>query len=95
MTKFFFELTKRNWGCPYHVILADIGTIILLFILFHFKPPMPFLWHAILIWLIMNAIGYINELYQAEQGRGFWEDIIGNNCGIILGVLKVWFIQLI
>ena len=92
INKFFFELTRRNWGFSYHVILADILATVILFGLFLLKIQMPFLWHFILTWLIVNVIGYINEVIQKEKRLAFREDITGNNLGIILGGAKVYLI---
>jgi hypothetical protein len=90
MNKFFYDLTRRNWGWPYHVILADILTIALLTLAIVITNQ-HFLWNAIIVFLVVNAVGYINELIQQDKEE-FWEDIIANNCGIVLGVLKVWYV---
>ena len=92
INKFFFELTRRNWAWPYHVILADILATVILFGLFLLKIQMPFLWHFAMALLIVNVIGYINEAIQKEERRAFWEDILANNLGIILGGVKVYLI---
>ncbi len=92
INKFFFELTRRNWGWSSHVILADIGAAVVLFGLFLLKIQMPFLWHFIMAWLIVSVIGYINEAIQKEKRLAFWEDILANNLGIILGGVKAYLI---
>lgn len=89
---FIAELTRRNFGFSYHIILADILATVILFGLFLLKIQMPFLWHFILTWLIVNVIGYINEAIQKEKRQAFWEDVTANNLGIILGGVKVYLI---
>jgi hypothetical protein len=99
MNKFFRELTKRNWGWPYHVILADLLAICILTLY-------SFLWSSTVLgqligftWLSVNAIGAIYEVTQVKKDPTakdeFWEDIIGNNCGIILGCFKFWLTTLL
>lgn len=90
MTKFFYELTKRNWGWPYHVILADILTVVLLTLVIIFYGQ-EYLRNIVAVVLLVNIIGYVNELIQQDKEE-FWEDIIANNCGILLAVLKVHYI---
>ena len=92
MNKFFYDLTKRNWGWPFHIILADTLATLVLFGLFLCNTGMPYLWHFILSWLITNAVGYINEAIQKEKRQAFWEDIAANNIGIILAGLKIYLI---
>lgn len=96
MTKFFYELTKRNWGWPYHIILADVlatGFLVLYL----------FLWGTVelgfnfgVVWLCVNTIGYTYEAIQANRDvsakEEFWEDMIANNVGIILACVKFWII---
>jgi len=99
MNQFFYALTKRNWGWPYHVILADILVLIFLWILYHvFILPMPYLWHALLAGLAAMIVGYIYEVYQAKRygpdaKEEFWEDVVGNAFGIMLGMIKYWLIM--
>ncbi len=84
MGKFFYQLTKRNWGWPYHVIIANTGAIVCMWLLELTKQPK--LWMAILTWFVINVFGYINEWKQKENKQAFWEDIVANNLGIILGI---------
>lgn len=99
MTKFFFELTKRNWGWPYHVLEALILTQVIFFgfyVIFelwvgHFL----FMWYTVVTWLLLNLVGTGYEIYQVRvkgERKGFWEDIIGNNLGFVLGILLIKFI---
>ena len=90
--KCFYELTKRNWGWPYHIILADILTTMILFILLLFNTGMPFLWLIVLAWSVTNLVGYIYEAFQKEKSQAFLEDIVGNNVGIILAGIKAYLI---
>ena len=75
MTKYLFELTRRNWGFPYHIILACVGTQIALRLGIH--------WFICLF--TINLIGFI---YEKIQNKGDTvEDIIANNLGFLLGLL--------
>ncbi len=72
---YVFELTKRNWGFPYHIILAFVGT----------QVAMRFGVHWFICLVTINLIGFI---YERIQNKGdAVEDIIGNNIGFLLGLL--------
>lgn len=96
MTGFFRALTKRNWGWPYHWILADILATSMLALYC-------FLWASTqlgqlmgFVWLSVNAIGIVYEIHQIKKDKTakeeFWEDIIANNLGIITACFKFWLI---
>lgn len=75
MTKYFYNLTKRNWGFPWHLILCFCGTEIAM--RFGVK------WFICLF--TINLIGFIYEKVQNE--KGVVEDLIANNIGFLLGLL--------
>lgn len=91
MTQFFYNLTKRNWGAPWHILLAFLGVNL-------FEAVFPYLiwqlfelsfhlvWVAVLGFFVVNAIGYIYELIQGKQADTR-EDLLCNLAGTILGVL--------
>jgi hypothetical protein len=79
INKFFFDLTKRNWGAPWHVILAWIGTDLL------FK--IPFLQDYFVVAGIVLGVGLINEIVQKQLfTRDGAEDMLANIAGILLGI---------
>jgi hypothetical protein len=87
MVKFFFELTKNNWGFPWHILLAYMGVDIFekLFPLF-LKIEVDTLWTSILGALVINAIGYIYELIQGKN-KDTKQDLIANLSGSIIGTI--------
>lgn len=102
MTKFFYELTKRNWGWPYHLFLAALGSQFIFGIYFlifevvrmeHFL----FMWYAVLTFFTINAIGIAYEIYQAKTNpadkKGSLEDYLGNITGSIIGIAMMSFAQ--
>ena len=86
ITKFFHLLTLRNWGWPYHVMLAGggfaLGVLILLHFSFHLNRAF-FISAA-----VVNMIGLINELFQDGTFVETLEDILGN----VLGTVTTYFI---
>lgn len=86
ITRFFHLLTLRNWGWPYHVMLAGggfaLGTVALLY--FSFNLNRAFFISAAAV----NFIGLINELFQAGTFVETLEDILGN----VLGTVTMYFI---
>lgn len=96
MNKFFYELTKRNWGFPYHIILADLLATGILALYLFLWAGVPFGQLAGITWISVNIIGYIYETIQIKNNPAakeeFWEDVIGNNVGIIFACVKFWAI---
>ncbi len=96
MTEYFYTLTRRNWGFPWHIILANFGMIVGFVILQWLIKP----WSAprivVLVWLLINAIGFWYEWKQRKEKQGraqdFREDILANNIGIALGVIEIWML---
>ena len=75
MTKFFYELTKRNWGFPWHIIICLVSTQVAM------------MWvHWFWCLLVINLVGFIYERTQNE--KGVMEDIIANNIGFALGMWR-------
>ena len=95
MNHFFFQLTMRNWGCPYHFILTDLGTFFSLYIVYNIKPlynliDYPGSW-IFIVFLIINSIGLIYEKIQLNKGadkRDSKEDLIANCLGSLIGIIK-------
>ena len=96
MNQFFYALTKRNWGWPYHIILAEVLAIPLLIM-------WNWLWSAaslgqtmVITWFCVILVGYIYETIQIKRDPKakdeFWEDMIGNCIGVILACIKFWAI---
>lgn len=91
INNWLFNLTKNNWGLPWHIILACFGSALGFRILDLFLSAQPFLWKGILIWIVVNVIGFGYEAYQKKK-KGpdkvdFFQDILANNIGIFLGWL--------
>jgi hypothetical protein len=91
MTKFFSDLTRQNWGFPWHIILADILATGFLWLYLSVLPAVHLGFYYAVTWLSTNAIGYAYEVYQAKQDPAnkeeFWEDMAANNAGIVLACL--------
>ncbi len=81
ITKFFYELTKRNWGAPYHLILAWFGVNIAELFLTVLGAI-----------ILVVSLSVIYEIYQmitddGNTSRDSIEDLIADLIGIILGVI--------
>lgn len=72
---FFYNLTKNNWGFPWHIILAWLGTDIAMYFDVH--------WFICLF--SINVIGFIYERIQNQKDTA--QDLIANNIGCILGMI--------
>lgn len=96
MTKFFYDLTKNNWGFPWHVIEADLLGCVFFSVLYLIKTNMVFLWYMIVVFFLINVIGYGYEVYQVKKDPSakeeFWEDMIANNVGFLLASGKVYLL---
>ncbi len=88
-----FKITKENWGFPWHINLALILTQISAFILLKFVD---FPHTVAFAWVIVNFIGLINEYFEKKKGnnpkKDFWQDMLANNIGWLLGVALLWLI---
>jgi len=74
MTQFFYDLTKRNWGFPWHIIIAwGITDVAMIWVL----------WFWILFGIII--IGFIYE--RIQDSTGTVEDMIANVAGFVFGAL--------
>jgi len=74
MNKFFYDLTKRNWGFPWHIIIAwGITDVAMIWV--------PWFW--ILFGIII--IGFIYE--RIQDSTGTVEDMIANVAGFVFGAL--------
>lgn len=86
ITDYFHRLTLRNWGWPYHVMLAGggfaLGVLIMLNFSTHFNRA------VFISAIVVNTIGLINELFQGETFMETLEDLLGN----VLGTLTMYFI---
>lgn len=72
------DLTRRNPGCPWHIILAWIFMNLL-----HFVSSNLYLNSLIVLFV---GIGY--EIYQKEIiKRGGLEDLVADIIGIALGII--------
>jgi len=85
LNKYFYELTKNNWGFPYHILLAFIGVNLFEKLFPVFKLDVPELWITMLGFLVINGIGYVYEVIQGSQ-KDTKQDLIANLSGSILGV---------
>jgi len=96
MSKFFYDLTKSNWGFPWHIIEADILGCIGFYVLFQFGIEMVFMWHMMVVFFFVNVIGYGYEVYQAKKDPSakeeFWEDMTANNVGFLLASGKAYLL---
>ena len=78
ITLFFNEMTLRNWGVPWHLIIAWYATIVL-------YSFMPMQW----VFPLIFVTGLVYEFFQLRDGqtmRGFAEDMAAN----IIGILSGW-----
>jgi len=92
IVKFFRNLTKKNWGFPWHLWLATILAI-LFFGLYTKWLGQIFAWTAVLSFLTVMAIGYINEVVDRDKDpTEFWEDMGANMVGAIAGLALVRFL---
>ena len=89
MIKFFYELTKRNWGWPYHIILADVLATGILVLYYWLWGDIELAYNFVATLISVNIVGYIYEVIQQDKEE-FWEDMIGNNVGIIFACVKFW-----
>lgn len=98
MNKFFYELTKRNWGWGFHIVLANVLAIPFLMLYFSIWSVGPAGRNYAFVWLSVNAIGYAYEVYQGKKDPAakeeFWEDVIANNLGIIIACLSHYLTRL-
>ena len=93
---FFFHLTKNNWGFPWHIILATILTkaIIIFFewLLAHLGVTLidQSLKIRMYAWVIVNIVGWVNEIIESKTGnnpkKDLIQDVIGNNIGWVIGI---------
>ena len=84
---FFRNLTKKNWGFPWHLWLATILAIVFLSLYTKWLGQI-FAWTAVLSFLTVMAIGYINEVVDKDKDPSeFWEDMSANAVGAISGIL--------
>lgn len=89
------NIQRENWGFPWHVFFANILFMlffpIVLFTKLNFGRGIP--WALIISWGAVNLIGLINEMIKKDKRRGFWQDVIGNNIGILIAFIE-WIIIL-
>ena len=91
-TKLFFDLTKKNWGWPYHWLIFYGFTQLFMFIgLLIFKPGIweNFLRLSLLV-LLLNIVAWaLVEIFQKvkDEKKYLIQDIIGNLLGFITGWL--------
>ena len=85
MTNFFYHLTKNNWGFPWHIILAWMGMIFGIGIIGYSLQG------VIGISMVIISIGI---LYEREQNfkADWWQDMIANIIGVVLGIVSFWWI---
>lgn len=97
MNKFLERLTRENWGFPWHIILAQAGSMLSLFLLplliAGISPALNIIFTA----LIINLVGIVHEIRQNKSGResrrGSIQDIAANNTGILIAVLEFLLIS--
>jgi N-acetylmuramoyl-L-alanine amidase len=92
ITEFFFNLTRRNWGAPYHFIIACFIT--LLFIrLFGLKTVDHPLFPLFTVFLLILALGY--EIWQFSRKQNNWrnalEDMLFAAAGYATGLIPILF----
>jgi len=83
MTKFFYNLTNRNWGFPYHFIIANQLT----FWLLRLFPQYPgFVCFGIVL------LGAVYEVYQFKKKQNnrfdFITDMIANLLGLTVAIFQ-------
>jgi len=92
---YIMNIQKNNWGFPWHLFFANIGFHlcfpIFMFTKLNFARGIG--WAIIVSVILINLIGYLNELRDKKRGGDrteFWQDSIGNNIGILIGIAE-WF----
>lgn len=97
MEKFFYELTKRNWGAPWHLGLSCILTLIVFGITIKFTSLPEWLYGFNFVAILI--VGVINEIYErhakkalANARRDIAEDMVFNTVGNLLTLFLLWII---
>lgn len=92
INNFFFRLTIKNWGLPYHFIIAQFLTVGLHLIftrLWMIPGPSKY----IIIGLAVFMLGYLYEAYQKRKGENnkydFITDTLANIAGILTGMIYI------
>ena len=84
ITAFFNRLTDRNWGWPYHLILAQNGVMILI------KVGVSYHLSAILVFFTGLFYGWYQLRKGESDSRDFFEDWAAEIIGIFAGILFAW-----
>lgn len=87
------NIQKNNWGLPWHIFFANILTHLIfpIFMLTRANWGRGIVWAIIATFMIVNIIGYLNEIIFKDQDKTeFWQDMIANNVGVLISVLQ-WF----
>lgn len=87
------NIQKSNWGFPWHIFFANV--------LFHlFFPVFMFtflnydqgiIWASIVSFVLINIIGLCNEIINTGDKTEFWQDVIGNNIGVLIAFIQ-WIV---
>ncbi len=86
--KWFADLTRQNWGLPWHLWITSLVAILCYGVIEHF------LWFRTdTLWVIIAAvmatmfIGYVNEVIDRDQDPSeFWQDMAANFIGAWSGI---------
>jgi len=91
INKFFFDLTKRNWGAPWHYIISCLVTIIFIRIM-GIKNVWEWYFGIYTLVLIFVASGYeVWQLSQKNETRqGAVEDLIMAIFGYLTATIFLW-----
>jgi len=86
-----FKITKENWGFPWHIIIAMVLAECLFKVYFRRFDNWHIPFAIFIVWFVVNAIGLLYEMWQrylyGNSRTDFWQDMLANNIGFILGVL--------
>lgn len=100
MTKFFYELTKANWGFPYHWLIFYGYTQLFMFLgLWVWSPAIweNFLRLSGLVFLLNIVAWFLVEALQEKKDERKYliQDIIGNALGFMFGWLFTYLIWMV
>ena len=96
ISKWLQKITGENWGFPYHIILANFVTTLGFALLNILNAQISMGLKFVFIFIGINLVGIIYELWQKKQEQtdrtDMWQDILGNNIGILTGLIEIYFI---
>lgn len=83
------DLQRKNWGWPWHILFS--------LLMFVFVEAVLGIWvhdatkSAVFAGVFVSLVGLLNEIIQGESDKSeYWQDLLGNTIGIILGSLLIY-----